>query len=74
MGKRCDAEMTGSELKRLIASHGYTQAGLATQIGIAPRTMRKYISEELTIPTQTEIAIRCVLTHREKGSERRTRK
>jgi transcriptional regulator with XRE-family HTH domain len=55
--------MTGPELKRLIKQQGYTQAGLAKEIGIDPRTMRKYISEELDIPKPIEIAIRCVINH-----------
>jgi len=61
--------VTPAELKRLITIGGYTQVGLAEKIGIAPRTMRAYISGELPVPTQTAIAIRCVITHQRKETK-----
>lgn len=59
--------MKGSELKRLLELHDFSQVGMARELEIGERTMRAYISGQLAIPKTIEIAVLCLLQHREKG-------
>lgn len=52
--------MTGKQLKKMIARAGKTQVGLAREIEIGERTMRKYIASNLAIPRVVELAVRYV--------------
>jgi DNA transposition AAA+ family ATPase len=55
--------MKSTELKKLISDCGLTQREVAQMIEIDERTMRRYISGALPIPTVVEIAVNCVLFH-----------
>ena len=55
--------MTGGQLQRLLDNAGKSQRGMAKELGISERNMRRYVSGELPIPRVVELAVRCLLQH-----------
>jgi hypothetical protein len=55
--------MTATQLQRLLDRAHQTQSGMAQQIGISDRNMRRYCAGDLPIPRPVELAIRYVLKH-----------
>jgi hypothetical protein len=52
--------MKATELRKLLDSVDLSQSEAARQLDIDPRTMRRYLADELPIPRVVEIAIRAV--------------
>jgi transcriptional regulator with XRE-family HTH domain len=50
--------MTGAQFKKLVDATGLTRSDVARRIGTTPRTLRKYIAEELPLKRQTIYAVR----------------
>jgi len=55
--------MTAAQLQRLLDNAGKSQRGMAKELGISERNMRRYVSGELPIPRVVELAVRCLLQH-----------
>ncbi len=49
--------MTAAALLRFQKRQGWTQAQLASALGIAPRTVRRYLAGEWPIPKLVELAV-----------------
>jgi transcriptional regulator with XRE-family HTH domain len=60
--------MTGAGLKRMLDRAGLSQRGLAKELQINERTMRRYCSGEQPIPKTVEYAILWVY-HQNVGKE-----
>jgi hypothetical protein len=52
--------MSPTQLQRLLDSAELSQAEAARQLGLDPRSMRRYIAGEVEIPLSIEIAIKAV--------------
>lgn len=50
--------MTGPELQKLIDKLKTTQVGAARELGLDPRTIRRYIAGDLDIPLTVQYAMR----------------
>lgn len=55
--------MTPGHLQRMIDRAGLSQRGLARELGINERHMRRYIAGDAVIPKHVAIAIRCICEH-----------
>ena len=53
--------MTPQQLRKKLEREGLTQSGAARLIGIDPRSMRRYLSGETTIPRVVEYALEYVI-------------
>ena len=60
--------MTPGQLQRLIDRAGLSQRGLARELGINERHMRRYIAGDSVIPKHVEIAMTCICEHRAASS------
>jgi plasmid maintenance system antidote protein VapI len=49
--------MTGKQLQRMIDKTGRSQSGLAREIGITDRQMRRYIAGDRPVPTFIALAV-----------------
>ena len=49
--------MTHLELRAILATYGLSQVGAAAAIGIAARTMRRYVSGTVPIPQWLPLAL-----------------
>jgi transcriptional regulator with XRE-family HTH domain len=49
--------MTGGQLQRLLDKSGKSQRGMAKEIGISERQMRRYCSGEAKVPRVVELAV-----------------
>lgn len=56
--------MTSVQLQRLLKKCGQSQRGMARELDINERHMRRYIAGEAVIPKHIEIAVRCICEHR----------
>jgi hypothetical protein len=56
--------MTKSQLRRLLESHELPQTVAARELGIDPRTMRRYIAGDLPVPKVVEYALQWLLQQR----------
>lgn len=61
--------MTGPQLQRLLDEVGKTQVGMADEIGISGRQMRRYCAGEAPVPRVVELAVRCLTGHQ--GAKRK---
>jgi len=61
--------MTGRQLQKLIDAAGKSARGLAKEMGIGERTMRKFLSGDLTINKRTAVAARCLCEHQHLNSK-----
>ena len=59
--------MTKSQLRRLLEAHGLPQTVAARELGIDPRTMRRYIAGDLPVPKVVEYALQWLLSQRKGG-------
>jgi len=55
--------LTAAQLQRLLDQAGKSQRGMAKEIGISERNMRRYVAGELPIPRVVELAVRCLTEH-----------
>lgn len=55
--------MTGGQLQRLLDNAGKSQRGMAKEIGISERQMRRYCAGEARVPRVVELAVRCLCQH-----------
>ena len=60
--------MTPGQLQRLIDRAGLSQRGLARELGINERHMRRYIAGDSVIPKHVEIVMTCICEHRAASS------
>jgi plasmid maintenance system antidote protein VapI len=60
--------VTPAQLQKMIDRAGLSQRGLARELGINERHMRRYIAGEAAIPKTVEIAARCICDHRASDS------
>jgi transcriptional regulator with XRE-family HTH domain len=51
------------DLKELLQYEGISQTELARMLGIADRTVRRYIAGDLPMPRMFQLAVHCVLYH-----------
>lgn len=51
------------ELKLLLQNEGISQTELARMLGIADRTVRRYIKGDLPMPRMFQLAVICVIEH-----------
>jgi transcriptional regulator with XRE-family HTH domain len=51
------------ELKALLQNEGISQTELARMLGIADRTVRRYIKGDLPMPRMFQLAVICILEH-----------
>jgi DNA transposition AAA+ family ATPase len=56
------AGMTPKQLQKFLDDASLTQSDAARKVGIAPRTMRRYIAGELPVPRAIEYALRWVVS------------
>jgi DNA-binding CsgD family transcriptional regulator len=63
------ADMTGTELKRLLKRAGRSARGTAKALSINERTMRAYIADDLKIPRTVELALLYLVEHPEEAGE-----
>ena len=54
--------MTPRQLQKFLHDAGLSQSGAAREIGIEPRTMRRYIAGDLPVPRAIEYALRWVVS------------
>jgi hypothetical protein len=59
--------MTKAQLRRLLEAHELPQTVAARQLGIDPRTMRRYIAGDLPVPLVVEYALQWMLLKRKGG-------
>jgi DNA-binding XRE family transcriptional regulator len=59
--------VTKDEFKELRAKAGHTQAALAKEMGVHPRTVTRWEIGEIIIPRVVELAIRYIAEHANKG-------
>jgi hypothetical protein len=52
--------MSPSQLQKLLDSTQLSQAEAARQLGLDPRSMRRYISGEVEVPLHVEIALKAI--------------
>lgn len=57
--------MTPDQLSKLLEKHGLSQSEAARQLGMADRTLRRYISGELEIPKVVELALETVIRRKD---------
>jgi len=57
--------MTSKELNRLLAAIELSQRSAARLIGINERTMRRYCAGESRIPRVVELALTCLVQHKD---------
>jgi len=56
----------GKELKKLLETNHWSQVGIARQLEITDRQIRRYISGDAAIPKHIEVAILCIINHTKK--------
>jgi len=61
--------MTAKQLQTLLDKARKTQRGMAQAIGISERNMRRYCAGDLPIPRVVELAVRCVVQHRDADNQ-----
>jgi hypothetical protein len=49
--------MTGVELRHLLGAYARTQASLARDLGVAPRTVSRYVGTRARVPRMMELAV-----------------
>jgi hypothetical protein len=59
--------MTKSQLRKLLEAHKLPQTVAARELGIDPRTMRRYIAGDLPVPKVVGYALQWLLTQRKGG-------
>lgn len=64
--------MTGKQLQAMLDEAAQTQVGMAEEIGISGRQMRRYCAGEAPVPRVVELAVRCLTGHQ--GAKRRSGK
>jgi predicted transcriptional regulator len=52
--------MTHTQLQRLLDAANLSQSEAARELGINPRSMRRYLVGEIEIPRMAEVAIKCI--------------
>lgn len=52
--------MTAEELTAMLDKAQWSQLAIAKEIGVNPRTMRRYCSGEAKIPRLVEVAVECL--------------
>jgi predicted transcriptional regulator len=55
--------VTPAQLQKMIDRAGLSQRGIARELGINERHMRRYVAGDAVIPRHIEIAARCVCEH-----------
>jgi len=55
--------VTGGQLQRLLDKARKSQRGMAKELGISERQMRRYCSGEHPVPRLVELAVRCLTEH-----------
>jgi transcriptional regulator with XRE-family HTH domain len=61
--------MTAAQLQRLLDQAGKSQRGMAKELGISERQMRRYCSGEHPVPRVIELAVRCLAQHHNQGNK-----
>ena len=56
--------MGKNQLRKLLESHKLPQTVAAREIGIDPRTMRRYVAGDLSVPKVVEMALRYFIQQR----------
>jgi hypothetical protein len=56
--------MTRLQLRRLLEAHELPQTVAARELGIDPRTMRRYIAGDLPVPKVVELALQYYIAQR----------
>lgn len=56
--------MGKNQLRKLLEAHELPQTVAARELGIDPRTMRRYVLGELPVPRVVELAVRYVIAQR----------
>lgn len=64
-----NTSVTANQLRKLLESYGLSQSAAARELGIHPRTVRKYVLGELPVPRIFELALLQVIAQR-KGEKR----
>ena len=59
--------MTKTQLRRLLKANDLKQTVAAREIGIDPRTMRRYVAGDLPVPKVVEYALQWLLSQRKGG-------
>lgn len=62
--------MKGSELKKRRERLGFTQEGLASQLGVSRNTVARWERDEIGIPPYLDLALKTL--EREKTAKRKT--
>ena len=57
--------MTPDQLSKLLEKNGLSQSEAARQLGIADRTVRRYVSGDLEIPKVVELALETVIKRKD---------
>lgn len=61
--------MGKNQLRRLLEANEIPQTVAARELGIDPRTMRRYIAGDLPVPKVVEYALQWLLLQRNGGSK-----
>lgn len=61
--------MGKNQLRRLLETHGLPQTVAARELGIDPRTMRRYVLGELPVPRVVEYALQWLLMQRKEEAK-----
>jgi hypothetical protein len=59
-----EQDMNAKELRRSLESHELSQSAAARELGIDPRTMRRYIAGDAPVPKVVELALQFLITER----------
>lgn len=57
--------MTGGQLQRLLDKAGKSQRGMAKELRISERQMRRYCAGEAKVPRVVELAVLCLIGHQQ---------
>jgi DNA transposition AAA+ family ATPase len=56
--------MNAKELRKLLETNELSQSAAARELGMDPRSMRRYIAGDAPIPKVVELALRFLITDR----------
>jgi Bacterial regulatory protein, Fis family len=60
--------VTPKQLRAFLKRHQLTQSGAARELGIDPRTMRRYVADGAEVPRLVELALIGLVARKEKSS------